>query len=56
MTVRLNKKKIFLLYQYYLLGEINPEGVEEELVNWFNEWATEESFVREKVAGKLKLN
>ncbi|MCE8158919.1 MAG: hypothetical protein I3270_00325 [Candidatus Moeniiplasma glomeromycotorum] len=55
MTVRLDKKKIFLLYQYYLLGKINPEGIKEETLNWFNnKCLAKESFLQQKVAQQLK--
>lgn len=55
MAVRLDKKKIFLLYQYYLLGETNPEGIKEEAVNWFNnQFLAKENFLRQKVAQQLK--
>jgi len=55
MAVRLDKKKIFLLYQHYLLGEINPEGIKEEAVNWFNnQFLAKEDFLQQKVSQHLK--
>ena len=54
MTIRLEKKKIFGLYQYYLLGEINEEENKKKMLNWFNKCLTQESFLRQKVAQKLK--
>ncbi|KLL02226.1 MAG: transcription antitermination protein NusB [Mycoplasmataceae bacterium RC_NB112A] len=54
MTVRLDKKKIVLLYQYYLLGKINPEGAEEKLIEWFKQCLAQENFLRPRIAAKLK--
>ena len=56
MTVRLDKKKIFLLYQYYLLGEINEGENEKKLIDWFDGLLKKENFLKQKVANKLKKN
>ena len=54
---RLDKRKIFLLYHYYLLGE-KPQkienGREKERVIWFANCLEGENFLIEKVAQKLK--
>jgi hypothetical protein len=51
---RLDKKKIFGLYQYYFLGKINQAENEKKLLSWFNECLVQENFLRQKVASKLK--
>ncbi|MCE8162824.1 MAG: hypothetical protein I3273_01345 [Candidatus Moeniiplasma glomeromycotorum] len=57
MTVRLEKRKIFLLYQHYLLDEINEAGNEKKLIDWFNnEFLEKEEFLKQKVSVKLKKN
>ena len=50
----MDKKKIFGLYQYYLLGEVNKEKNEKKLLNWFNKCLSRGSFLYQKVAQNLK--
>ncbi|MCE8169411.1 MAG: hypothetical protein I3273_04805 [Candidatus Moeniiplasma glomeromycotorum] len=56
---RLDKRKIFLLYQYYLLGRIQEIEAESEKeksrIIWFNKCCEKEKFLREKIAKKLKI-
>lgn len=56
---RLDKRKIFLLYQYYLLGSIlkieqSGDRKTQERVIWFNNCLAKESYLREEVEKKLK--
>ena len=56
---RLDKRKIFLLYHYYLLGEIqttsqNENEKELERVVWLNQCLEKENLLVEKIAKKLK--
>lgn len=57
---RLDKRKIFLLYQYYLVGFIenskvsDDEKVTKRLV-WFEKCLEKESLLSEKIAKKLKV-
>ena len=55
---RLDKRKIFLLYRYYLLGEIQKveSGDEKEKARtiWFNNCLEKEKFLQEKITKKLK--
>jgi hypothetical protein len=55
---RLDKRKIFLLYQYYLLGNIqkteDDNEKERERIIWFNNCCEKEKFLSEKIAKKLK--
>jgi hypothetical protein len=61
---RLDKKKIFLLYQYYLLGSAHfsdtsllalEEGIKNrERIVWFNNCLKREKFLRERISKKLK--
>ena len=58
---RLDKRKIFLLYQHCLLDRINSEEGEEESIKnieritWFNNCLEKEKFFSEKIAKKLKV-
>ena len=59
---RLDKRKIFLLYQYYLLDKSfnsnksvkNLDEKEQKRLFWFNNFLKEEVYLREKIAKKLK--
>lgn len=55
---RLDKRKIFLLYHYYLLGEVkkteNESEKEKERVVWLNQCLEKEKFLSEKITKKLK--
>ncbi|WNE40408.1 MAG: Transcription antitermination protein NusB [Mycoplasmataceae bacterium] len=57
---RLDKRKIFLLYQYYLLGNTSntSEEVESEKeknrIIWLNECLKKEKLLKEKINKKLK--
>ena len=60
---RLDKRKIFLLYQYYLLDKPfntnksvkDLDEKEQKRLFWFNYFLKEETSLREKIAKKLKV-
>jgi transcription termination factor NusB len=60
---RLDKRKIFLLYQYYLLDKSfnknksidNLDEKEQKRIFWFNGFLKDEAYLREKIAKKLKI-
>ena len=56
---RLDKRKSFLLYQYYLLGNISNTTNENEKDNerliWLKGCLEKEKFLRGKIAKKLKV-
>lgn len=55
---RLDKRKIFLLYHYYLLGDIQKieEGKnEKEKIIWFDKCLEKERLLVEKINEKLKV-
>ena len=53
---RLDKRKIFLLYHYYLLGRIQKkENDNEERVIWLNKCLEKENFLSKKINKKLKV-
>jgi len=59
---RLNKRKIFLLYHYYLsVNFFNSKSVdnldekEQKRLLWINDFLKEETYLREKIARKLKI-
>ena len=55
---RLDKRKIFLLYHYYLLGDIPNAIIKSEKDKrrfvWLKNCLEKESFLRERIASKLK--
>ena len=61
---RLDKRKIFLLYQYYLLGSVNfsnalllgleEEKKKQERITWFASCLKKEKFLSERIGKKLK--
>jgi len=61
---RLDKRKIFLLYQYYLLGGVNfsdallldlgEEKKKQERIAWFTSCLEKEKFLSERIGKKLK--
>jgi len=55
---RLDKRKIFLLYHYYLLGEVqkteSENEKERERIIWLNQCLEKEKFLSEKITRKLK--
>ena len=55
---RLDKRKIFLLYQYYLLGKVQKVEEEDkkakERVLWLANCCEEEKYLGEKITKKLK--
>lgn len=59
MMFRLDKRKIFLLYQYYLLGGVREERSENEKdqarLVWLENCLKKEKFLGEEVAKKLKV-
>ena len=56
---RLDKRKIFLLYQYYLLGKVQKTEEEDkkakERIFWLAKCCEREKFLSEKIAKKLKI-
>jgi transcription termination factor NusB len=54
---RLDKRKIFLLYHYYLLSRVQKsEGEnEKERVVWFDKCLEKERLLSEKITKKLKI-
>ena len=56
---RLDKRKIFLLYHYYLLGKIaeteDENEKEREKIIWLNNCLEKEKFLSEKINKKLKI-
>lgn len=55
---RLDKRKILLLYHYYLLGSIQKvesEGKEKERTIWLNKCLEKESFLSKKINENLKV-
>ena len=56
---RLDKRKIFLLYQYYLLGIVQKtkeeSEKEKERIIWLNKCLEKEDFLSKKIAIKLKV-
>jgi transcription termination factor NusB len=59
---RLDKRKIFLLYQCYLLDNFfnnksvdNLDEKEQKRLFWFNNFLKDEAYLREKIAKKLKV-
>ncbi|MDR1670509.1 MAG: hypothetical protein LBR43_02165 [Spiroplasmataceae bacterium] len=58
---RLDKRKIFLLYQYYLLNftlsnfEKNESEKEKNRADWFDSCLKKEEFLEEKINKKLKV-
>ena len=56
---RLDKRKIFLLYHYYLLGEVqkteSENEKERERIIWLNQCLEKEKFLSEKITKKLKI-
>lgn len=55
---RLDKRKIFLLYQYYLLDKISEKVENEKEKNriiWLNECLKKEELLKEKINKKLKI-
>ena len=57
---RLDKRKIFLLYQYYLLGKVGKSEEktvkEQERVIWLANCLKKENFLRAKISKNLKEN
>jgi len=53
---RLDKRKIFLLYRYYLLGEVQKteSESEKERIIWLNQCLEKEKYLSEKITKKLK--
>ncbi|CFW92760.1 Putative transcription antitermination factor NusB [endosymbiont DhMRE of Dentiscutata heterogama] len=55
---RLDKRKIFLLYHYYLLGKVPkivPENEKEKArIVWLNDCLIQEKFLQEKITKKMK--
>lgn len=59
---RLNKRKIFLLYQYYLLGNIsdnigeeNDNEKERERIVWLNDCLKKEEILKKEINKRLKI-
>ena len=56
---RLDKRKIFLLYQYYLLGIVQKtkeeSKKEKERIIWLNKCLEKENFLSEKITKNLKI-
>ena len=55
---RLDKRKIFLLYHYYLLGsvqKIESDDKEKERTIWLSKCLEKEKFLSEKITKKLKI-
>jgi len=59
---RLDKRKIFLLYHYYLVDKFfnnkrvdNLDEKEQKRFFWFNDFLKDETYLREKIAKKLKV-
>lgn len=57
---RLDKKKIFFLYRYYLLErdffDINKEIIDKKRSNWFVNCLEKEKEIKNKISKKLKIN
>jgi len=53
---RLDKRKIFLLYSYYLLGKVQKteKESEKERTIWLNQCLEKEKYLSEKITKKLK--
>jgi transcription termination factor NusB len=53
---RLDKRKIFLLYSYYLLGKVQKieKESEKERIIWLNQCLEKEKYLSEKITKKLK--
>jgi transcription termination factor NusB len=57
---RLDKRKIFLIYQHYLIGNLSnsikecENEKEKNRISWFNECLKKEDLLKEKINKKLK--
>jgi transcription termination factor NusB len=52
---RLDKRKIFLLYQYYLLNEVE-ENEEKITLSWLQNCLAKKDYLQEKITENLKEN
>lgn len=56
----LDKRKIFLLYQYYLLNKVEESEekiiLDQERINWLKNCLAKKDYLQEKITKNLKEN